>query len=180
MKIAYRTWLMASLLPLRSVVSAQATGTNPSPALPSMADRSTHLHNVIIAPSSSLRFLTSEAGKKIAAGFPPLAGYLAGMGINVPAADGPAEDLQAQPSPATFPQTRTLGVSDPCDAPAGALFNLEPATGSPEIHLPVPQLANSTAYIPGVGPLGADLLIAPGPNYPAASNQSHTAAVTSL
>ncbi len=127
MKIAYWTWLIASLLSLSSVVSAQATGSNPSPALPSMADRSTHLHNVIIAPSSSLRFLTSEAGKKIAAGFPPLAGYLAGMGIKVPAADGPAEDLQAQPSPATFPQTRTPGVSDPCDAPAGALFNLEPA-----------------------------------------------------
>src|SRR5260370_40373486 len=146
MKIAYRTWLMASLLPLRSVVSAQATGSNPSPESPSMADRSTHLHNVIIAPSSSLRFLTSEAGKKIAAGFPPLAGYLAGMGIYVPAADGPAEDLQAQPSPASFPQTRTLAVSDPSDAPPAALFNLVPPTRHPTIHLPVPQLANSAAY----------------------------------
>jgi len=92
MKIAYWTWLIASLLSLSPVVSAQTTSSNPSPASPPMADRSTHLHNVIIAPSSSLRFLTSEAGKKIAAGFPALAGYLAGMGINVPVADGPAED----------------------------------------------------------------------------------------
>src|SRR5258708_35456498 len=114
MKIAYWTWLIASLLSLSSVVSAQATGSNPSPASPSVADRSTHLHNVIIAPSSSLRFLTSEAGKKIAAGFPPLAGYLAGMGINVPVADGPAEDSQAQSSPAVLPQTQTLRVSNPC------------------------------------------------------------------
>ena len=165
MKIAYWTWLIASLLSLSPVVSAQTTSSNPSPASPSVADRSTHLHNVIIAPSSSLRFLTSEAGKKIAAGFPPLAGYLAGMGINVPAADGPPENSQAQSSPADFHQTRTLGVSDPCDAPAGALFNLEPATGSPEIHLPVPQLANSADYVPGGGLLGADLVVAAGDDY---------------
>src|SRR5260370_22104663 len=124
MKIAYWTWLIARLLSLSPVVSTQTTSSNPSPASPSVADRSTHLHNVIIAPSSSLRFLTSEAGKKIAAGFPPLAGYLAGMGINVPVADGPAEDSQAQSSPAVLPQTQTLGVINPCDAPSASLFNL--------------------------------------------------------
>src|SRR5258708_35571405 len=108
MNIAYWTWLIASVMFLSPVVFEQATSSNPNPPSPSVADRSTHLHNAIIAPSSSLRFLTSEAGKKIAAGFPPLAGYLAGMGINVPAADGPAEDLQAQPSPATFPKPELL------------------------------------------------------------------------
>jgi len=180
MKIAYWTWLIASVMFLSPVVSAQATSSNPNPSSPSVADRSAHLHNAIIAPSSSLRFLTSEAGKKIAAGFPPLAGYLAGMGINVPAADGPAEDLQAQPSPATFNQTRTPGVSDPCDAPAGALFNLEPATGSPEIHLPVPQLANSAAYIPGGGLLGADLVIAAGDDYRGVFDQIRNGGGTGL
>ena len=165
MKIAYWTWLIASLMSLSPMVFAQATSSNPSSASPPVADRHTPLRNAIIAPSSSLRFLTSEASKKIAAGFPPLAGYLAGMGINVPAVDGPLENSQAQSSPADFHQTRTLGVSDPCDAPAGALFNLEPATGSPEIHLPVPQLANSADYVPGGGLLGADLVVAAGDDY---------------
>jgi hypothetical protein len=157
--------LIASLLSLSGLALAQATRSNPGPASVRAADSPTRSRNVVTAPSSSLRFLTSESGKKIAAGFPPLAGYLAGMGIKVRPADGPAAHSPAQPSPAVSRQANVLQANAACDAPAGALFNLEPATGSPEIRLPVPQLANSVDYIPGGGVLGSDLVIAAGDDY---------------
>jgi hypothetical protein len=165
MKKARCVRLIASLLSLSGIAGAQATTSNPSPASLRAADGAALLRKFVIAPSSSLRFLTSETGKKIAAGFPPLAGYLAGMGINIRPADDPTADSPAQPNPAVILQPNNFEANAPCDAPGGALFNLEPATGSPEIHLPVPQLANSVDYIPGGGVLGADLVIAAGDDY---------------
>jgi hypothetical protein len=157
--------LIVSLLSLSGMISAQATSSNPHPASVRRADSPAPSGKVVIAPSTSLRFLTSEAGKKIAAGFPPLAGYLAGMGINVRSTDGPADYSPAPPGSAVHLRANVLQANAACDAPAGALFNLEPATGSPEIHLPVPQLANAVDYIPGGGVLGADLVIAAGDDY---------------
>ena len=155
--------LIASLLFLSGMVSAQVVASNLGPASVRTVAGPTALQKAVVAPSNSLQFLTSDTGKKIAAGFPPLAGYLAAMGINVRPADGATTKgahSVAQANPAVL-----FAADAPCDAPGGGLFNLEPVTGSPEIHLPVPQLANAVDTIPGAGLLGADLVIATGDDY---------------
>jgi hypothetical protein len=118
------------------------------------------VHSRPAAFSTALLFLTSDTGKKVAANFPPLAGYLAGMGLNIPHAD-------VTESPALVSQARLSAFQNgiPCNAPAGALFNLEPQTGSPELPFPAPQLANSLDQLPQGGVVGSDLVIATGDDY---------------
>ena len=153
--------LMASLWLLGGMVSAQVA---PS------ANSSVSLRKVVTVPSRPLMFLTSETGKKIAAGFPPLAGYLAGMGINVQPGDSAATRLLPDAVPSVISQDKIFQANAfpdnaPCNAPAGALFNLEPETGSPEIHFPVPQFANAVDHIQDGGAMGADLVIGAGDDY---------------
>ena len=111
-------------------------------------------------PSRTLEFLTSETGKTMASRFQPLAGYLAGMGmIVVPAAD---TNAPVKPARSVVPMIQN---SIPCNAGAGALFNLEPAAGSPEIGWNVPQIAASLDYVPQAGILGSDLVIETGDDW---------------
>src|SRR5260370_30630782 len=46
-----------------------------------------------------------------------------------------------------------------CNSPAGARFNLEPKTGSPQIGFRAPQNEESVDFIPSGGMDGADLVI---------------------
>jgi hypothetical protein len=117
-------------------------------------------------PSSTLRFLTSEAGRGMASRFRPLAGYLGGMGINI--IPEPDLDTAATVTPLPAPVVRS---SVPCNSAAGALFNLEPAEGSPEIGMNVPQIASSLDYVPHAGISEADVVIATGDDFRGAMDQ---------
>ena len=110
-------------------------------------------------PSSTLRFLVSGNGRGIASRFRPLAGYLGGMGINIiPELDVGAAAM-GRPSAPVFPS------NIPCNSGAGALFNLEPVEGEPEIGMNVPQVASSLAYVPHRGLSDADVVVEAGDDF---------------
>src|SRR5207237_8303922 len=111
--------LVVGLWSLTSIVSAQTTRAHRGTASAPVGHNAKPFGENIVKPSSQLLFLTSETGKKIASNFPPLAGYLAGMGIQVqPNPSGAAPLTPHQVSGLMFQE------NIPCDAPAGALFNL--------------------------------------------------------
>lgn len=116
--------------------------------------------NLKARPSQALQFLTSGMGRKMASHFPALAGYLRGMGINVPSAARGGVASWVAPSLSPVRQSRI-----PCNAAAGALFNLEPAGGSPEIGFNVPQIAASLDYVPHGGLFGSDVVIEAGDDF---------------
>src|SRR3977135_502543 len=104
--------LVGSLFSLTSIVSAQTTRANTgAPSAPD-AHTTTPFHESVAKPSSPLLFLASETGKKIASNFPPLAGYLAGMGIKIEPSEGAATPLAAHQGSGLIFQDNI-----PCDAP---------------------------------------------------------------
>lgn len=70
------------------------------------------------------------------------------------ASSGSLQSLQGVSPPAS-----AAAVASPCDSSAGALFNLEPAIGSPHIGFVVPQNSESVDFIPEGGILGSDLVV---------------------
>jgi len=166
---------VARLLLLSCTVSAQTALPNPQPGSVPGSLRAPYnpapFQNTAATPSHTLLFLTSATGKKMAANFPPLAGYLSGMGVKVPPASNTTPGWAApQPNAVVF-QDKIFQGNIPCNTPAGALFNLEPATGSPELPVPAPQFTNTVDSIPAGGVLGADLVIAAGDDWRGAFDQ---------
>jgi hypothetical protein len=60
---------------------------------------------------------------------------------------------------ASFTVLGRAQASNPCNASAGTLFNLEPVNGDSSIGFPVPQTGESIDYVPNGGTLGTDLVI---------------------
>jgi hypothetical protein len=106
-----------------------------------------------VSPSGPVLFLLSPQGKRMAARHPNVAGLMKSWGMNLPSPPPPTELLRTSLPAVSLPPKR------PCDAAAGALFNLEPTGGAPELGIAVPQNEESVDYIPSGGQSGADLVI---------------------
>lgn len=113
-----------------------------------------------MAPLSGfVNFLLSEKGKGVAqsSNHPNLRGFFRRMGINPGSA--PPSSAAHPRGAAAARQFSGGGESRPCNVQTGAQFNLEPATGMPEIGFPVPQNETPVDFIPGGGIGGADLIL---------------------
>src|SRR5258708_6943911 len=109
-------------------------------------------HNAV-SPSGSVMFLLSPQGKRMAARHPNVVGLMKSWGVKLSSPPPPTESLRTNVPSVSLPPGR------PCDAAAGAFFNLEPAGGAPELGIAVPQNEESVDYIPNGGQSGADLVI---------------------
>lgn len=105
------------------------------------------------SPSGPVLFLLSPLGNSVASRHPNAVGILKSWGVEVPTLARPQETLRTSSPVFSVPTNR------PCDTPAGALFNLEPAGGAPELGIAVPQNEESIDYIPSGGQSGSDLVI---------------------
>lgn len=105
------------------------------------------------SPSGPVLFLLSPQGKRIAARHPNVVGLMKSWGLSLPSPAPPTEFVRTS-SPADSTLTKRS-----CDAAAGALFNLEPPDGAPELGIAVPQNEESVDYIANGGQSGADLVI---------------------
>lgn len=106
-----------------------------------------------VSPSGPVLFLLSPQGKTIAARHPSVVGLMKSWSVSLPSPPPPREFVRT-----SFP-TGSMPTKRSCDAPAGVLFNLEPARGSPELGMAVPRNEESVDYIPSGGQSGADLVI---------------------
>jgi hypothetical protein len=112
--------------------------------------------NNLASPSAPVAFLLSERGKALAGAHPNIQGIFRAWEINVPQRSGSALPINSA-LPAFSPVAST--ERSECDAPAGALFNLEPRSGSPQLGIRAPQNEESVDFIPHGGVRGADLVI---------------------
>src|SRR5437899_1350490 len=98
-----------------------------------------------LAPiSASLRFFVQEKQRRLAVN-QVAAQSTDAINSNslLVASSGSPQSLQDVSPPAS-----AVAVASPCDSSVGALFNLEPATGSPHIGFVVPQNSESVDFIP--------------------------------
>lgn len=151
--------LIATLL-LIGIIPALAQAGGPWSADDFRATRAPHnprpFQNNIASPSAPVVFLLSEQGRVLAAAHPNTRALLNQWGISVPkrfttSGQNFLDNTAGSANP--------VGGSGACDSPAGALFNLEPRTGSPQIGFRAPQNEESVDYIPRGGIDGSDLVI---------------------
>jgi hypothetical protein len=109
----------------------------------------------LTSPSAPIVFLLSERGRMLAAAHPNARGLLTQWGVSLPKIPPAAPIASLNPTPASS-QAPDSAV---CNDPAGARFNLEPQTGSPQIGFRAPQNEESVDFIPRAGVDGADLVI---------------------
>jgi hypothetical protein len=109
-----------------------------------------------VSPSAPVLFLLSDRGKALAAHHPNVRGLFSKWGVSLPASAPPIPTgKSAIASPAPTP----VSVSTACNTPAGAKFNLEPASGSPGVGFAVPQNEQSVDFLRQGGIAGSDLVI---------------------
>src|SRR5437667_6342306 len=113
--------------------------------------------NNLASPSASIIFLLSERGRMLATTHPNTRGLLSRWGVWLANLSGatPAATIV----PGNVPTDDSPDRNAACNNPAGAKFNLEPKTGSPQIGFRAPQNEESVDFIPQGGIDGADLVI---------------------
>ncbi|HEX9606147.1 MAG TPA: hypothetical protein VF962_02875, partial [Gemmatimonadaceae bacterium] len=157
------TWIgKASLILLLMGIASPAVAQFGDPLTPADFRQSRAPYNPrpfqnnLTSPSAPIVFLLSERGQMLAAAHPNTRGLLTRWGVPLPKLPAAA----AAPSIVYGNTASSLAPdSADCNHPAGARFNLEPQTGSPQIGLRAPQNEESVDYIPRAGRDGADLVI---------------------
>jgi hypothetical protein len=114
--------------------------------------------NNLASPSAPIVFLLSERGQMLAAAHSNTRGLLTRWGVSLPKLPAPAQAASIA-TVNTPPVISQAPEGADCNSPAGARFNLEPKTGSPQIGFRAPQNEESVDFIASGGMDGADLVI---------------------
>src|SRR4051812_18670954 len=105
------------------------------------------------APSSTLQFWLSPDGAKLVrnSNHPNLKVMLQRFGVDM---SSPAAAPRSPGAPQKQAASGQLPAFVPCNFSSGSKFNLEPASGMPDIGIAAPQNEESVDFIPGGGRAG--------------------------